>query len=313
MDYILMKSRIFIPVLLALGLWSSSLQAQMLKTIVDFGPPRAAPSYSGPGNVVTGAVAWWGLRGYNAAYSGNVAQICDSATGLVCATVTWTAAGGLSVPLIGGIACNNTTAICVIATLYDQSGAGSCLGACNLTQATNANRPIFVVPGASNGCTSAASYCMKFATSDVLTNTAGISQFQPFTVSAVVERTSVFTTENDFLLTTSSGFVANGFSSSANTVVAYAGSTATATANDSTPHAIQTIFNGSSTLFYVDGVASPTGNAGGDALSGTIQVGEGNGGNYLNGILTEVGAWVIGFSSGQQSSMNSNQHTYWGF
>jgi hypothetical protein len=35
--------------------------------------------------------------------------------------------------------------------------------------------------------------------------------------------------------------------------------------------------------------------------------------NRFNGNLFEAGIWGVGFSTGQQSSMNSNQHTFWGF
>ena len=40
----------------------------------------AAPTYVGPGDVVSSASAWYGLRAYNAADRGNkLADICDAA------------------------------------------------------------------------------------------------------------------------------------------------------------------------------------------------------------------------------------------
>ena len=38
--------------------------------------PQAAAAYAGPGNVISGASAWWGLRGYSAAAVGaNAVQL----------------------------------------------------------------------------------------------------------------------------------------------------------------------------------------------------------------------------------------------
>src|SRR5260221_661617 len=39
--------------------------------------PVVAASYTGPGDIVSGAVGWWGLRAYNAASRGNpLANVC---------------------------------------------------------------------------------------------------------------------------------------------------------------------------------------------------------------------------------------------
>jgi hypothetical protein len=99
-------------------------------------------AYIGPGNVVSGAIAWWGLRPYTLAYSGNVMDICDVATGATCGTVT-AAAGVLTFPLIGGLSCDGGVA-CNISNLYDQSGQTKCnsnASPCDVVQATNSKRP----------------------------------------------------------------------------------------------------------------------------------------------------------------------------
>jgi hypothetical protein len=90
----------------------------------------------------------------------------------------------------------------------------------------------------------------------------------------------------------------------------YAGSIGTATANDDATHAMQCIVNGASSVAYIDGSSNSV-NAGGGTLTGNF--GYGNGGNILTGNFFEGGFWAGAFSGGNQSAMNSNQHSYWGF
>lgn len=87
---------------------------------------------------------WFGLRGFNAAYAGPAINVClpsDTA----CADFA-ISGGNLVVAPISGTSCNNSTTICTVKTIYDQSGQKRCTGSvpCNFTQATIANRAIFV-------------------------------------------------------------------------------------------------------------------------------------------------------------------------
>jgi hypothetical protein len=93
-------------------------------------------AYTGPGNIVSGASAWWGLRAYNTAYAtalGNIANIVDTATGAATCTIKANASGDADLTTAGaGGAGNNcllgattfctTThaAGCSVTLLYDQ-------------------------------------------------------------------------------------------------------------------------------------------------------------------------------------------------
>lgn len=117
-----------------------SAHAQMLQTIVNFGPPRVL-SYIGPGDKFSGAAGWWGFRAYNAAYAaagGNAIILCTPADA-ACETETVGANGKLVLGTVGAT-CNNVSTICTIKELFDQSGNSA-----NCTQATIASRPTFVV------------------------------------------------------------------------------------------------------------------------------------------------------------------------
>ena len=81
------------------------------------------------------------------------------------------------------------------------------------------------------------------------------------------------------------------FGNSANTVTIYAGNTApTATASDLATHALQYIFNGTTSYINVDGAAGSTGNAGADTLGTPLNMGTANTANFY-GLLMEAGLW----------------------
>src|SRR6185437_9635918 len=173
-----------------LALTHSAALATMLMSGVG-APLTAAPSYQGRGDIVPGALADWGLRPYTAAFSGNIANVCDQATGLTCANVT-AAAGVVTFPTISGVACNNTTNICIIKTLFDQVGNGCAAGAnCDQTTIPAGSRfsitewPVLVMPGASNGCTDSTKPCMSGNGGQCFQTSNNITYAQPFSYVAV--------------------------------------------------------------------------------------------------------------------------------
>lgn len=298
--------------------------------IVAFGGPAAhsywqsrsqvsvgAAGYSGPGDIVSGAKAWWGLRGYNAAYTGNAANICTPLDA-VCLDVTINATGGLNTTTLGTLACNNVTTICTVKTIYDQSGSTNCVGplACDLTQTTIAFRPTYVAPGAANGCPSTALPCMCFngAASQrfYVNGTPQINSIsQPFTYSALVNKTAGSVAVG--LTFTDTPFNAIGYRTTANNqIYTYAGTLATATASDGVYHAIQAVFSNTSSDINIDGSVN-TVSTGTDGTGGSIGIGWDTGTGYFTGCITEIGIWPSAFSSGQSTSMSANQHSYWGF
>lgn len=282
---------------------------------------NAAPapaSYTGPGNVVSGAAAFWGLRGYTAAFSGAVANICDVATGAICADATW-AAGVLTLPTIGGSPCANSGNVCQVATLYDQSGALACAGpaACTITQATASKRPTLVVPGASNGCPADTMHCMTFvrANSQCLP-TAAAAYTQAHPVSAIFTgiRTGNTTSIQGAIGFSSTNYT--GWSNSANKLRVFSGAVLDATYNDSVWHAAQITWSNTVGSLSADG--STTAGATGTTApsSNAIGFGSATASTCINGVegkLVEAGIWPIAFSAQNISDLNTNAHSYWGF
>jgi hypothetical protein len=261
---------------------------------------KTAAAFIGPGDVVSGATSWWGLRGYNAAYAapGNnpCVDLVDQA-GSNPITVNILANGSLDVASISTwVAAHSVTTI-IIVKLYDQ------VGTTPLTQAF-ATAPTLVLNalGSLPG--------MAFNGAQVVTNVSGITMSSTPTISMVGHR--IGTALGAY---TGTGGAAPIFSNAAGTgFMQLGGSAQSFTMSDSpaTTHALQAVFNGASSFAYLDGVSNALATPGSTAIIIT-EIGKGSS-FFLVGRIFELGVWISTvFSGAQQSNMNSNQHTYWGF
>lgn len=291
--------------LLLVGL-SCPAQAQLPMTGAGKGAPASA-AYVGPGNVASGAKVWVGLRGYNTAYTGNVARICDAATGLVCGTVTW---GGtsLSFPTIGGVACNNITNICVIDTLYDQSGANYCSGGrCDFTQSTNANRPVLTL-----NCLGSLP-CITNTTNQCLLSAGLSATSQPISFIGFSIRTANFTTTQAFIGASGNSMLFE-YLGSVNTFFIFAGGELDGTATDNVWHNFGGLYNGASSKLTVDSTTT-TGDASTGSISSSDNLSLGQRADCsqqsLTGQYTEFGMWASDVSS-NFSGISSQAHAFWG-
>src|SRR4051812_37082921 len=164
-----MKRRFLAP-LFACCLANAS-YGQALQGIVADTHHSGAAGFTGVGDVVSGALFHGGTIAYSTARRGN--KMLNLCNGGVCADVNSDATTGIvpNAPTINGAACNNSTHICTVAVIYDDSGNTFCNGnvACDLNTLDSA-APIFVVsasgsvPGIScNGSTQALSSPAGFA------------------------------------------------------------------------------------------------------------------------------------------------------
>lgn len=268
--------------------------------------------YVGPGDVVSSAVAWWGLRAYSAAYAASLGVIANVCTPLdaVCADVSSDANGNFNLAGAATLLCNNTSSICTVKKLYDQTLSGLCSGSCDLENGTIGSRPTLVVPGAANGCTSVAAYCMAFASGNVLEVNASLTSAisVPATMTAVAIRTASFVAYSG-ILGNASGNEALYFYNANDITLYWGGNNILTGVNDSAWHAMQGIAAASGSV-NADGLTAAV--SASSQISGQLEIGN-VGGEPLTGNISEIGLWAAGFTSGQISSMNSNQHGYWGF
>jgi hypothetical protein len=273
---------------------------------------------SGTYNTATGAVSLVTGAGSNLASGNNFSLSALTGTGTFSAlNAGWTATSGTTgttvnftgptglgtVTITGG-----TVSVCTGKVFYDQMGGGQCGGNCDISNSTIGNRPILTI-----NCIGSLP-CLTFASANSQTIKRGApntfaAQAQPFTISVVGFETTNVTGG----LLTASGGIGTSFRSTP-AIGVRATTDFNVSIASSTWYAIQGIANGASSILYING-ASNSGSAGtvGYASGNNPQMGTDDFNEFLNGNIVEGGIWGIGFSSGQQSSMNSNQRTYWGF
>ncbi len=275
--------------------------------------PTRGAGYVGPGDLISGAILYYGLRAYSAAKRGTAAINVCLPLDVTCGDMmTDATTGALVVSTLSGVACNNTVSICTIKIWYDQSGSLACTGApCSITTALAANRATLVVPGAANGCSAVTLPCAAFTASSAVVSSAAVSSLTaPYTLSSIAVRTSG--TSYSALLTFNGGNDGLYYGTGASKVNLFAGADHLANQADGSWHAVQALSNGASSSLNVDGVQT-TFTATARNLSTLDGLGTDGAGDPLTGKISEEIAWATPISAGNITAMNSNQHTYWGF
>lgn len=276
------------------------------------GASTPPPSYSGPGDVVASAVAWWGLRAYSAAYAASLGKIANICTPLdaVCADVNSDASGNFNLSGTGSLLCNNSTSICTIKTFYDQSGTNSCSSApCNVTQTTAASRLTLVT-----GCLGSL-VCASGAGSESYETSNFPHITTPMSTSGIAQRTAA-TTSYQAITGDSSADYGLYFDNAANTMSYFVNSgSPTITANDNAWHACQGVRDTTDGVFAIacDGTTESNNTGNVQTLTNQVFVATDGDGEGIQGMFEEVGWWAVAFNSTQITNMNSNQHSYWGF
>ena len=268
-------------------------------------------TYTGPGDVNGTSYAFWSTRCMSNAYNGNVADIWDAATGNTTETLLTCSTGGVLNQTINPLSTACASG-CKVKTLYDQSGSSKCSGsACNLTQTATTTRPTFTT-----NCQNGKS-CLVFNGSACLaTASTPTTQTQPYTISAVWDTTAaaanaaVFAAYNVVIVWT------GGSGGLGNAIALNAGNDATVSANDNAIHAGQFLGNGAVSSIYIDGTANTGLNASTNSIAtGPMSLGqfETCGGTFpWTGKWFETGIWAADKTT-NNSTMNTNQHTYWVF
>ena len=263
-------------------------------------PVAAAPAgYTGAGDVVSGAYAWYGLRGYTAAYStgSNPALDLVDQAGANPLTANILSNGRLDVASISAWVTANSVTTIKITRIYDQTGNTR-----HVDQATLGNMPVLNLTGFG----SLPSMDFTAASSHFLESSATVTQAQPFSFATVQLRGSA----SGNIVINSTGVRMRTVSGG---IEIHAGANAQAlTAANGSWHAVQSVFNNTSSAICVDGTET-TGLTVGTATpsSSTIAIGKTATVASFDGSMAEVGLWPSGFTTGgggQVASMNTTQH-----
>jgi hypothetical protein len=269
-------------------------------------PKAAAAAYVGPGDAVSGAYLWGGLRAYTAASIGSNAIRLHAADATEADFVT-VSGGGLDLTSINSFI--STHGACTVAKIYDQTGNGR-----DLVQATVANQATYSStsgPSSKPGMT--CNLSVAYATA------SAISLIPPMSMSFVAQTNpdGVHDLGLGGMQANFGGFVLQrGVSVSLpNTLELYDGNGfARVAATDNTWLAVNTWTTNSSQngTIEVNGTqVTAFVNFGTDSTSTTFSLGN-DGTRYWRGLICEAGVWPGG-STTTIDTVNGNQRTYWGF
>ena len=257
--------------------------------------PAAAPSsYTGPGDINSGALVFYSCgRAYNAAYATALSAACDvvdTATGLTSCTLHFLSTGYVNTTQCNATAC---AVACSISKFYDQSGNAN-----DATQATLAKMAGLTF-SALNGLPCGAGIGSAGTGGGNLTYTSAntITQAQPYTSTAVAERTGSFTTLQRIIISDTTGGRIF-FAGSANTISGNSGASVSLTAADNSPHAMLLVSNSSNPLFAIDSSGNTsTSTNGTNAMSSNEFVMNNGSAPILSGYFCEGGVWPADLGS----------------
>ena len=298
--------------LVGLACIAPTLRADMMLTGVGGGPVAAAAgAYQGPGDIVSGAAAFWSCgRAYTAAFAATQGAICslvDTATGAASCTLNVGTNGFAN--LTANVCVGNTVSVttfctvthaagCSITEMFDQTGNGI-----HLTNITLASMPIFSL-NAQNSLPCASN--LSGAGSLSLANNPGTSG--PTTTYAMTVVGGVFgnfTTQQAFFgintlninATTTSGQWRVNFGTPNNI---------TGVANS----AMHAVVASTAPIFDIDGTSNSNNNGANTIQNSTIQLLQNGGGAtpMLNGYACEAGVWANNMS-GTYASMITNMRS----
>lgn len=284
------------------------------------GMPAATASYSGPGDVVSGAVLFYSCaRAINAAYANGTNSLCDLADSAAPSTVICTlrvlttgfvdlagtyCTGGLTPAAKCAAA---TGGVCTVTRRYNQVSPGT--NDETNTTASSQPRLTFSALGGLPGitCTNAAS--------SAITTTGTVTQAAPYTLMAVAMRTPSTATEGGIFGEGGGGTVTLEYPATTNTVAYRSVATNnTATASDDSFHAFAaSVPSGSNSTIVVDGSGTTAAPIGAGITTSMRSCRSANTTQSLNGTIMEDGLWSGAWNSTQYGDQNTNARSSSGY
>lgn len=260
--------------------------------------PPAFSSYIGPGDLVSGATAFFGVRAYDNSYaasSGNAFDLRRSSDNGTM-TATFLTTGDLDTATISAWAGADTI---FVSKAYDQTGNGH-----HATQATGGSQPKLILSGGAGG----RPYLQSDA-AGVQLNTGNFTPATGLTSLIAVGQRVASNSRTTFIA--SNGTARNALNSTAaSTTTWQLGTGFSASAANGAWHDSQAVINGASSVIAIDG-SDTTGTLAG---STTTAVGNFALGTAASVCLTAEGAYWdnVALSSGNRSLLSGNQRTYYG-
>lgn len=288
-------------------------------SLLGAGKTTVTASYSGPGDVVSGAVLFYSCaRAVNLAYANGTNSLCDLVDSAAPSTVictlrvattgfvdlTGTYCTGSVTPAVKCAAA--TGGVCNVSKMYNQVAPGTN----DVTNTTASSQPrlTFSALGGLPGitCTNAAS--------SVITTTGVITQSTPYTLGSVSIRTPSSATEGGIFGESGGGVTTMLYTAATNTVGYRSVTDNTATASDTNFHSIIAVApSAANSTIVVDG-SGTTSTPNGANLNQTMRIcRSANTTQSLNGSIMEAWMFNSAFNSTQYGNQNTNARSSNGY
>ncbi len=259
-------------------------------------------AYSGPGNIVTGATVWGGLRAYTAATAGTKAIRIRASGDNVETDINTLTNGNLDVATVSSFLTTHGGSA-FVTTIYDKTGNGH-----DWTQTSAAAQPALALSGLGS------LPIMQFAANPTWMITDSITAAQAFTNVLVLDSTTTNTSRPMGNAGTAGVILFSN--TTPNGISLYSGNVSAETASTvSTWYSLQCLYSGTNSQITLNGSVGGAINAGTSDIGGPVTIGgdRSGGGFAWTGNMTEIGIWPVGFSSANFTAMSANQRAYWGF
>jgi hypothetical protein len=273
-----------------------------------------------PGDIVTGAIFFGGLRAYTDAIAAaaaqrliNVRRDSDNATTDVLVATN----GGLGVTINATAGPNGVSlstwaagAGLWVTGLYDQTAVRVLFAPANI------NQPQLILTGVSGLNAGLPTMSFVGTNNQVLSASGFTLGSQPYTVSRVAKITGGFSAQQTMVNLTSSTTIEVGAEfTGANTWYLCGGASfPSVSAADNVWHISQDVINGATSNIYIDGIGNVV-SGGTTTFGGDISIGASFGvANPVTGNICEIGVWNTAFTTtggGQAALMYANQNAYW--
>lgn len=243
--------------------------------------------YAGPGDIVSGASAWWGLRAFSSATAATACVIVRRDSDNTTATINTLPDGTFDLATATAFA---NGASLFTQQLYDQTANGQ-----HLVQMVTANQPKLFLE-------SRGSFVGFSSGTTTLSSVASSTLPQPFSESIVGSCSTTSSTvtfaPNLALVSSGAGIRLNG------TLSTSTGGSAFTT--------IVAIGNAASSSIAVGSGGSNTGSGSSTGVSFPVTYGgAGSGFGFYSGEIGEAGIWPLAFTAPQQAALISNQNAFW--
>ncbi len=265
--------------------------------------PATGSTFTGPGDIQSGASAWWGLQSYSGAYASpgtNPAiDLNNDGTGAFAGTVNILSTGLLDAATATTLIAGGASSI---SKWYDQTGNGR-----HQLQASNGARAQLSLSTGPGGNTPAA----LFTGGASFYDTAGSATIpQPY---ACIVRTAAVPPGHAVIFgDDGTDLIYLGFRNNNTANLASGTSELSLAMSANTWVSLQAIGKaGAASLVQVDG-SSTTGSTGSLGYTGQIGLSHDFGGSNWGGWYAQGGIWPFDNTS-VLTAMNSNAHTNWGF